>query len=105
MPRSIARGLRQRGVDVLTTQEDGTETLADELLLERASSYRRILVSQDRAMAVITARWLREGRSFAGVIRAIEPRRQNGRMIEEIALVAGVYEPDEMVDRVLYVPL
>jgi hypothetical protein len=39
VPRAIATGLRMRGVNVLTTQEDGTESFADSDLLDRA--YRR----------------------------------------------------------------
>jgi hypothetical protein len=34
--RQITEGLRQRGVDVLTAQEDGTTRLSDSELLDRA---------------------------------------------------------------------
>jgi hypothetical protein len=34
--RQITEGLRQRGVDVLTAQEDGTTRLPDSELLDRA---------------------------------------------------------------------
>jgi len=44
---AITDGLRRRDVDVLTAQEDGGATLADPLLLDRATSLVRVLFSQD----------------------------------------------------------
>ncbi len=37
VPAAMSQGLRHRGVDVLTSQEDGTRNWADEALLERAT--------------------------------------------------------------------
>ena len=37
VPIAITEGLRRRGIDVLTSQEDGTREVDDETLLERAS--------------------------------------------------------------------
>ena len=34
VPAAITAGLRRRGLDVLTSQEDGSDTLSDERLLE-----------------------------------------------------------------------
>jgi hypothetical protein len=39
---AITDGLRRRGVDVLTAQEDGGATLADPLLLDQATSLARV---------------------------------------------------------------
>lgn len=41
--RAITVGLRLRGVDVLTAQEDGARTYDDSRLLDRATEMRRIL--------------------------------------------------------------
>jgi hypothetical protein len=38
IPKAITIGLRLRGVDVLTAQEDGTITLSDADLLNRATN-------------------------------------------------------------------
>ena len=43
--REITVGLRTRGVDVLTAQEDGAAALDDPLLLDRATSLGRVLFS------------------------------------------------------------
>jgi hypothetical protein len=43
VPRAVDAGLRLRGIDVLTAQEDGSAELDDDLLLERATELGRIL--------------------------------------------------------------
>ena len=44
---AITSGLRRRGVDVLTCQDDGTTTWDDDRLLDRATQLGRVLFSQD----------------------------------------------------------
>ena len=53
IPGPITKGLRQRGIDVLTAHEDGTAEFDDDLLLERATQLGRVLFSQDRDLLVI----------------------------------------------------
>lgn len=45
--RAITAGLRLRGVDVLTAQDDGRRQVPDDVLLDRASDLLRVLFSQD----------------------------------------------------------
>lgn len=52
IPRAITNGLRLRGVDVLTAQEDETITLTDAQLLDRATELGRMLYSQDDDLLV-----------------------------------------------------
>ena len=44
---AITEGLRLRGVDVLTAQEDGGRRLRDPALLDRATALGRVLFTQD----------------------------------------------------------
>ena len=44
---AITAGLRRRGVDVLTAQEDGVARIDDPALLGRATQLGRVLSSQD----------------------------------------------------------
>ena len=44
---AITAGLRRRGVDVLTAQQDGAARFEDPALLDRATQLGRVLVSQD----------------------------------------------------------
>jgi hypothetical protein len=41
VPAAITHELRRRGIDVLTSQEDGTRESTDELLLLRAAQLRK----------------------------------------------------------------
>ena len=45
--RSITEGLRKKGVDVVTAQEDNSAELSDPELLARASELSRVLFSMD----------------------------------------------------------
>ena len=56
---AITAGLRARGIDCLTADEDGAARDADEQLLIRASSLRRVLFTNDTDLLIISARWLR----------------------------------------------
>ena len=47
VPRAITEGLRLRGVDVLTAQEDGAGEATDGDLLDRATAVGRLLFSMD----------------------------------------------------------
>lgn len=47
VPAAITAGLRHRGIDVLTSQEDDTRQVDDEVLLARATKLSRVLFSQD----------------------------------------------------------
>jgi predicted nuclease of predicted toxin-antitoxin system len=45
--RAVTAGLRLRGVNILTAQEDGTGELRDPDLLDRATALGRVLFTQD----------------------------------------------------------
>jgi predicted nuclease of predicted toxin-antitoxin system len=62
VPRAITLGLRLRTVDVLTAQEDGSETLSDSELLNRATQLNRVLFTFDDDLLVEAARWCRRRR-------------------------------------------
>lgn len=47
VPRSVATGLRLRGVDFLTVQEDGWGGASDPEVLSRATELGRVLISRD----------------------------------------------------------
>lgn len=47
VPFAITAGLRLRGVDVLTAQDDGTTKFLDDKLLDRASAVGRTVFTRD----------------------------------------------------------
>jgi hypothetical protein len=94
-----------RAVDVLTALEDGTTQAADEVLLSRATSLGRLLVSQDRDFAVITSRWLRTGRRFSGYAKVPQRGMRIGSIIEQLELLAKTSDAHHIENQVFYLPL
>jgi hypothetical protein len=70
VPAAITAGLRRRGLDVLTSQEDGTDRWADDRLLNRSTELGRVLFSQDDDLLALAALWQRQAQAFGGVIYA-----------------------------------
>jgi predicted nuclease of predicted toxin-antitoxin system len=105
VPRAISEELRRRGVDVLTAQEDGSAEFDDEPLLARATALDRILFSQDQDLLAVAARWQREGRPFIAIVFCPQLGPGIGEIIEDLQLVVLCSLPDEVLDRVIYLPL
>ena len=70
IPKAITVGLRLRDVDVLTAQDDGTTTMLDPDLLDRATSLQRVLFIFDDDLLAEATRRQRENIDFSGVIYA-----------------------------------
>ena len=98
--RPVTSGLRRRGVDVLTAQEDSTATLDDDELLERALELGRVLFTQDDDLLNEAAMRQRGRRSFAGVIYAHQQNITVRQTIEDLELMAKACEPEELKNRV-----
>lgn len=105
VPRQITRGLRRRGVDVLTAQEDGTAAWDDPALLDRAMELNRVLFSQDEDLLVEAAVRQRRGTFFPGVIYAPQLELSIGQAVEDLELLAKAGTPNDFASRVVYLPL
>jgi predicted nuclease of predicted toxin-antitoxin system len=105
VPASITRGLRLRGVDVLTAQFDGTTQLKDPELLDRATELGRVLFSQDADLLTEAARRQRVGHSFAGVIYAHQLAITIGRAVSDLQVLAEAGTPEDFANRVEFLPL
>jgi hypothetical protein len=103
--RQITIGLRLRAVDVLTAQEDGSDTLDDPPLLDRATVLRRAVFTRDEDFLVEATRRLREGLSFATVIYAHQLRVSIGQCISDLEIFAKAASSDEVTDRIVFLPL
>ena len=104
-PIAITESLRRRGVDVLTAQKDETDQFEDSPLLDRATESGRVLSTQDEDFLGEGARRQRTSESFAGIIYAHQMRVTIGQCVHDLELVAKVYEPAEMADRIEHLPL
>lgn len=103
--RAITNGLRIRGVDVLTAQQDGYGTASDDRLLDRSTELGRVLFSQDDDL-LVEAKWRQiQGGQFAGVVYAHQMRITIGRCVEHLELIAKLAEPEELANRVEFLPL
>ena len=58
VPLAITRGLRRRGVEVLTSQQDDTAQLPDAQLLKRAAQLGRLLFTRDQDLLAEAAKCL-----------------------------------------------
>ena len=102
---ALTRALRQRGVDVVTAQEDGHTARPDPDVLDRATELGRVLFTYDDDLLREAARRQREGAPFAGVIFAHQTRVPLGLCVAQLTLIAEVGEPQELENLVEYLPL
>jgi hypothetical protein len=105
VPRAITIGLRLRGVDVITAFEDGSGLLDDPELLDRCGERGRVLFTQDDDLLVEAAKRQREGVFFPGVIYAHQLGISIGACIRELEVIAKAGEPEDLFNRVDYLPL
>jgi hypothetical protein len=105
VPVAVRDGLRRRGVDVVTAEEDQSARLDDDVLLARARDLGRVLVTQDDDFLVIAADWQQANRPFAGVAYGHQLRVTIGQAVRDLALLAEALEPGDMMSRVVYLPL
>lgn len=105
VPTAITRGLQSRGIDVLTTAEDGTAIWNDERLLERATDLGCIVFTQDDDFLAIGHDWQKSGRIFSGIVYAHQMRITIGQAIEDLHLISEVMTPDEMRNRIEFLPI
>jgi predicted nuclease of predicted toxin-antitoxin system len=102
---AVTHGLRLRGVTVLTAQEDGTDTLDDPDLLDRSTALGYVLFTQDVDFLTEAARRQTTGQPFAGVVYAHQQNVSTGQCVQDLELMAKVYDPVDMMNRVEYLPL
>ncbi len=105
VPRAITVGLRMRSVDVLTAQEDGSDRLADDQLLDRATRLGRVLFTFDDDLLAEATKRQREGKSFSGVIYAHPLKISIGKCVHDLELLAKAGEPEDLENQVVFLPL
>ncbi|MBI3660069.1 DUF5615 family PIN-like protein [Candidatus Acetothermia bacterium] len=105
IPQSITLGLRMRAVDVLTAQEDGAETFSDAELLDRAAELDRVLCTFDDDLLTEAAQRQKKNKGFKGVIYAHPLRITIGQYLQDLELIAKASEPEDLDNRVEFLPL
>ena len=105
VPKPVTVGLRIRGADVLTAQEDDRRATDDAVLLEGAAELGRVMFSFDADMLRHATARQQEGSSFAGLVFAHPTRISIGDCLRELEIIAKTGAPEDVVDRILYLPL
>jgi predicted nuclease of predicted toxin-antitoxin system len=103
--KTIAEGLRLRGVDVLRAQEDGRGEATDPELLDRATTLNRVMVTFDTDFLQEARRRQYAGQAFSGIVYSRQSQVEIGQWIEDLELMARCLEPDDVRDRVTFLPL
>lgn len=103
--RAITEGLRLRGIDVLTVQEDDRTGIPDHKVLDRATELGRVLFTQDDDLLAEAHRRQELGESFGGVIYAHQLGATIGECVQDLELFVKATELDEIVNRVHFIPL
>src|SRR5947207_855581 len=103
--QAITLGLRGRGVDVLTAEEDGSASLADPDLLDRATRLGRVLVSQDADLPAEATRRMRSGINFGGLIYGSRLSGSIAQTIDDLELIAAALDPDPSANTIIFLPL
>ena len=102
---AITNGLRLRGIDVLTVQEDDRSGIADPAVLDRAVELNRLLFSQDDDLLAEANQRQTAGMSFPGVVFARQTRVSIGTCIQNLELISTLGKNNEFEDSVLFLPL
>ncbi len=84
---AILAQLRLRQVDVITAQEDGADQLADDKLLDRASSLGRPIFTYDIRFKAMAENWQSQGRPFCGLIFAHLLQVSIGQCVKDLELI------------------
>lgn len=104
-PGPVTRGLRLRNVLVLTAQEDEADQLPDPEVMDRASQLGYVLFSHDQDMLAEAARRQVAGESFSGLVYIHQLALAVGRCIDDLELLAKVFDPIDLRNCVQYLPL
>jgi hypothetical protein len=102
---AITQGLRRRGIVALRAQEDGTDRFSDPDLLDRATALGYVLFTRDIDFWIEGARRQATGEAFAGIVYAHQITVRIGRCIQDLELIAKVFDPVDMENRVVHLPL
>ena len=105
VPRAITVGLRLRGVDVITAYEDGADDMDDSALLDRATELGRVLFTHDDDLLAETTKRQQENIPFGGVIYVYQMGMTIGACISDLELISNAGEPEDLLNRVQFLPL
>jgi rRNA-processing protein FCF1 len=102
---AIRDGLRRRGVDVISVQEDDRTGDPDPLVLDRAEELGRVLFTRDADFLAEAVKRARAGDSFPTVVYAKQVVVMVRQCIDDLELFAKASSDSEGRDQVIHLPL
>jgi hypothetical protein len=102
---AITAGLRRREIEVITAQDDGSSRFEDSKLIDRATALGYVLFSQDEDFLAIVRQRQSSSVFFAGLIYGHQLAATVGKYVLDLEVVCKVLEPQDMVNRIEYLPL
>jgi uncharacterized protein DUF5615 len=101
MSHALVRGLRARGVDVITALEEGMIERGDQEHLEYAAKLQRVLYSFNVAdFYNIHSRYLSDDREHAGLILARQQQFTVGEQLRRLLRLIAKVPADQIKNRV-----
>ncbi|MCB9080030.1 MAG: DUF5615 family PIN-like protein [Anaerolineaceae bacterium] len=98
LPHAIAKGLRQRGIDVTTTVEAGLRTLNDDAQMVYIRREQRVLVTSDAGFLARNA----SGEPHFGLVYFPTASHSIGDIVTFLVLLHEILSPSDMINRVEY---
>lgn len=98
VPSAVTKGLRRRGVDVLTARERNLLTASDETQLTVTTCEGRVIFTQDADFLRLHA----QGNSHAGIVYAHQTT-PIGVIVRGLMLIYQILEPKDMQDHVEFI--
>jgi predicted nuclease of predicted toxin-antitoxin system len=102
VPAAVTAGLRRRGISVLTSHEDGTDFADDGKLLDRATALQCVLFTQDTDFLRIATE---SKTDHCGIVFARQNSCSIGALVHDLQLIAEACSKEEMMNRVVFLPL
>lgn len=95
---SLAKALKQKGIDVLTTQEAGKRRFSDAEQLEFAVNAKRAIFSHNkRDFVLLNKRYMLEGKEHYGII--LSDHRPIGEMLRGLSKLIFSLTAEQMKNR------
>jgi uncharacterized protein with PIN domain len=98
VPKAVARGLRQRGVDAVTVAELGMQGCTDLEHLQKAKGEGRVIFTHDQDFLAHGAKTP----DHAGIVFASE-QKPIGAVIAGLVLIHHAMDPSEMIGHVEFI--
>lgn len=98
MDPAVARGLRRRGIDVVTAHEVGRCGYLDPEQLEYATHHGRVIVTFDADYLAIHS----TGIQHAGIVWTPALKYSIGQLISNLELVHLAYKASDLIDKLEY---